>query len=100
MQVVLRKSVREGFGLAVSETLWKGTPVVAGRAGSIPLQMPEGVGGYLIDNNSDRVQKTVRLLRDPREARKLGVAGRAHVRENFLITRLVADELRLLASLR
>ncbi len=99
-QVVLQKSIREGFGLAVSETLWKGTPVVAGRAGSIPLQMPEGVGGYLIDDNDDCVQKTVRLLRDPREARELGVAGRAHVREHFLITRLLADELRLLASLR
>jgi trehalose synthase len=98
--VVLQKSLREGFGLVVSETLWKGTPVVAGRAGGIPMQMPGGVGGYLIDSIDDCVEKTVRLLRDPHEAQALGAAGREHVREHFLITRVLADELRLLGSLR
>jgi trehalose synthase len=48
--VVLQKSLREGFGLVVSEALWKGTPVVAGRAGGIPMQMPEGIGGYLVNS--------------------------------------------------
>jgi trehalose synthase len=98
--VVLQRSIREGFGLVVSETLWKGTAVVAGRAGGIPLQMPEGTGGYLIDSIEECVEKTVRLLRDPREAEELGAAGREHVRNHFLITRVLADELRLLASLR
>ena len=97
--VVLQKSIREGFGLVVSETLWKGTPVVAGRAGGIPLQMPPGVGGFLCDDPPEFVQKIVRLLRDPREAEELGAAGRAYVREHFLITRLLADELWLLRSL-
>ncbi|MFQ6019603.1 MAG: glycosyltransferase, partial [Dehalococcoidia bacterium] len=97
--VVLQKSIREGFGLVVSEALWKGTPVVAGRAGGIPMQMSDGVGGYLIETIDDCVDRTVRLLRDPREAQELGTAGRAHVREHFLITRLLADELRLLTSL-
>jgi trehalose synthase len=97
--VVLQKSIREGFGLVVSETLWKGTPVVAGRAGGIPMQMPEKAGGYLIDSIDECVEKTVRLLSDPREAQKLGAAGRAHVQAHFLITRMLADELRLLASL-
>jgi trehalose synthase len=97
--VVLQKSIREGFGLVISETLWKGTPVVAGRAGGIPMQMPEGSGGYLIDSIDECVEKTVRLLRDPREAQELGAAGRAHVQAHFLITRMLADELRLLASL-
>jgi trehalose synthase len=83
----------------VSEALWKGTPVVAGRAGGIPMQMPEGVGGYLIDGIDECVEKTLSLLRDPREAQELGAAGRSHVRERFLITRLLADELRLLSSL-
>ena len=46
----MQKSIREGFGLVVSESLWKGTPVVAGRAGGIPMQMPEGVGGLLVDS--------------------------------------------------
>jgi len=99
LEVVLHKSVRLVFVLVIAETLWKGTPVVAGRAGGIPMQMPEGSGGYLIDSIDECVEKTVRLLRDPREAQELGAAGRAHVQAHFLITRMLADELRLLASL-
>jgi trehalose synthase len=99
-QVVLQKSIREGFGLVVSETLWKGTPVVAGRAGGIPIQMPEGVGGYLVDSIEECVEKTVHLLRNPEDARRLGGKGPEQVRKHFLVTRLLADELRLLASLR
>ena len=94
--VVLQKSIREGFGLVVSEALWKGTSVVAGRAGGIP----EGVGGYLVDGIEECAEKTVELLCDPRGAQELGASGRAHVRENFLITRRLADELRLLNSLQ
>ena len=97
--VVLQKSIREGFGLVVSEALWKGTPVVAGRAGGIPLQMPEGTGGYLIEDNDECAQRIIQLLRDPTEAQKLGVKGRQHIKDHFLITRLLADELRLLNSL-
>jgi trehalose synthase len=97
--IVLQKSIREGFGLVVSETLWKGTAVVAGRAGGLPLQMPKGVGGYLVDSIEDCVDKTLRLLRDPVEAQELAAKGRAHVREHFLITRLLRDELRLLQSI-
>jgi trehalose synthase len=97
--VVLQKSIREGFGLVVSEALWKGTPVVAGRAGGIPMQMPDGAGGFLIDNNRECAERVVELLRDPREARALGASGREHIKNNFLITRLLADELQLLTSL-
>lgn len=97
--VVLQKSLKEGFGLVVSETLWKGTPVVASRAGGIPLQMPKGTGGYLVDSIDECVEQTVRLLRNPREAQELGMLGRHHVKEHFLITRLLSDELRLLRSL-
>jgi trehalose synthase len=97
--IVLQKSIREGFGLVVSETLWKGTAVVAGRAGGIPLQMPEGIGGYLVESIDETVARAVQLLRDPREAQQLGAAGRARVREHMLITRLLRDELRLLLSL-
>jgi trehalose synthase len=97
--IVLQKSIREGFGLVVSEALWKGTPVVAGRAGGIPMQMPDGVGGHLIDSIDECVEKVCQLLQDPARAAELGTAGRAHVREHFLITRLLADELRLLRSL-
>jgi trehalose synthase len=97
--VVMQKSIREGFGLVVSETLWKDTPVVAGRAGGIPMQMPEGTGGYLVDDEDSAVERLAELLKDPQNAQELAAAGRAHVRENFLITRLLRDELLLLESL-
>jgi len=97
--VVLQRSIREGFGLVVSETIWKGTPVVANRAGGIPLQMGDGVGGFLVDSTEECAERTLYLLRHRQEARKLGLAGRERVRQRFLITRLLADELRLLSSL-
>ena len=97
--VIVQKSVREGFGLVVSEALWKGTPVVAGRAGGIPLQMPAGTGGVLVDSVEECAEALGRLLHDPSEARALGDQGREVVRERFLITRLLADELRLYRAL-
>ena len=97
--VVIQKSIREGFGLVVSETIWKGTPVVAGRAGGIPLQMEDGVGGFLAGDDSEFVERLLYLLRTPGEAVRIGAAGRERVRENYLITRLLRDEMRLLASL-
>lgn len=95
--VVIQKSVREGFGLVVSETLWKGTPVVAGAAGGIRLQMPSGTGGFLVDaaNDAAFVERIGMLLAQPAEARRLGHAGHTRVHEHFLITRMVADELAL-----
>jgi trehalose synthase len=97
--LVLQKSIREGFGLVVSETMWKGTPVVANRSGGIPLQMEDGVGGFLVDDAEQCAERTLYLLRHPKEAAALGSAGRERVRQRFVITRLLADELRLLASL-
>jgi trehalose synthase len=97
--IVLQKSVREGFGLVVSETLWKGTPMVAGRAGGIPMQMPPGIGGYVVDEDDQFVDRVTELLADPETGRALGARGRRHVRHRFLTTRLLADELRLLGSL-
>jgi trehalose synthase len=97
--VVIQKSIREGFGLVVSEALWKGTPVVAGRAGGIPLQLQDGVSGYLVDSVDECAQRVHELLADPARRRELGEHGRAHVGKRFLLTRLIADELRLYASL-
>jgi trehalose synthase len=82
----------------VSESLWKGTPVVAGHAGGIPLQLPDGRGGYLVDSIEECATRTLALLNDPELRHDLGAAGRAHVRERFLLPRLIADELRLYAS--
>ncbi len=97
--VVVQKSIREGFGLVVSESMWKRTPVVAGRAGGIPLQMPEGIGGLLVDSVEECAEAMLRLLGDRVLADELAHAGREHVREHFLLPRLLLDELRLLAEL-
>ncbi len=97
--VVVQKSIREGFGLVVSESLWKGTPVVAGRAGGIPMQMPEGVGGVLVDSVQECAAAMLALLNDRELAAQLGDSGREHVREHFLLPRLLMEELQLLCSL-
>jgi trehalose synthase len=97
--VVIQKSIREGFGLVVSETLWKETPIVAGRAGGIPLQVRGGVGGFLVDSVEECAEKTLWALQHPEEAKEFGVKGRKLVRERFLLTRLIADDLRLYGSL-
>jgi trehalose synthase len=97
-EVMIQKSIREGFGLVVAESLWKGTPVVAGRAGGIPLQMPEGSGGLLVDGVEECAAALVRLLADRELAAQLGTSGRERVREHFLLPRFLRDELRVLAS--
>jgi trehalose synthase len=97
--VVLQKSIREGFGLVISEALWKGTPVVAGAAGGIPLQMADGSGGVLVDSVEEAAAAMVQLLRDPERADEIGRAGRDRVREHFLLPRLLLNELVLLNEL-
>ena len=97
--VVIQKSIREGFGLVVSETMWKGTPVVANHSGGIPIQMKDGAGGFLVHDTEECAKRVLYLLNNREEARRRGLAGRERVRQHFLITRLLADELRLLASL-
>jgi trehalose synthase len=98
-RVVIQKSLREGFGLVVAEALWKGTPVVAGRAGGIPLQMADGVGGILVDTVDECAHALVKLLRDGEGARRMGREGRDRIRRHFLIPRLVLDELALMRRL-
>jgi trehalose synthase len=97
--VCIQKSIREGFGLVVSETLWKGTPMVAGEAGGIPLQMQDGAGGFLVGSVEECAEKMARLLRNPEEGEELALWGKEIVRERFLLTRLIADDLELYASL-
>ena len=97
--VCVQKSIREGFGLVVSETLWKGTPMVAGRAGGIPLQMPDGAGGFLVGSVKECAERVLYMLRNPKEGAQIALSGKEIVRERFLLTRLIADELELYASL-
>lgn len=98
-EVVVQKSIREGFGLVVSESLWKGTPVVAGQAGGIPLQMQNGVGGRLVQSTKQCASALLELLSTPELATALGQSGRERVREHYLLPRLLMDELALLATL-
>ncbi|HLV67048.1 MAG TPA: glycosyltransferase [Polyangiaceae bacterium] len=93
--LVIQKSVREGFGLVVSESFWKARPVVAGRAGGIPMQYPAGFERYLVDSVEECASDMLELLRDPKLRRDFGAAAREHVRENFLLPRLLRDELAL-----
>ena len=98
-QVVLQKSVREGFGLVVSEALWKGRPVVAGNVGGIPLQLIHGETGYLANTTEECAEQVLTLLQDHELADSMGATGREFVRERFLITRYLRDYLRVLRAL-
>jgi trehalose synthase len=97
--VVIQKSLREGFGLVVAEALWKEKPIVAGRAGGIPMQFPSGFERYLIDNVEDCAARIVYLLHHLGERGEFGRAGRERVRREFLLPRLARDELRLIKSI-
>jgi len=99
--VIIQKSRREGFCLAVTEALWKGIPVVASNVGGIPAQIEDGGNGFLlepqdIEGFADRI---IHLLRNPNEARSIGLKGRETVREKFLITRLLSDYLYMLNAI-
>jgi trehalose synthase len=93
--VVIQKSIREGFGLSVTEALWKGTPVVATRAGGIPLQVIDGVTGFLVKGIEDTAERTVLLLKRRYVAKMLGIEGKEHVQRNFLITRHLRDYMKV-----
>lgn len=97
--VVIQKSIREGFGLVVSESMWKGTPVVAGDVGGIPLQMADGAGGMLVDTIEEAGAAISRLLDDPALGEQLGRKGQERVRQHFLMPRLLRDETRLIRDL-
>ncbi len=92
--VVLQKSLREGFGLTVTEAMWKRKPVVAGGVGGILLQVDDGVNGFLVDSTEEAAEKVSLLLESPATAQRMGEAGHDKVRRNFLCTRHLRDYLR------
>lgn len=98
-RLVIQKSVREGFGLVVSEALWKGRPVVAGNVGGIPLQIVDGTTGFLVNTTEECIEKVSFLLHHQREAERMGAQGVEYVRENFLTTRYLRDYLRIFCQL-
>lgn len=98
--VGMLKSLREGFGLSVSESLWKAVPVVGGNVGGIPLQVTPGDHGYLVGNVVEAADRSLHLLQNEALRRRMGERGREHVLRNFLITRHLKDDLRLLLKVR
>jgi trehalose synthase len=97
--IVLQKSIKEGFGVTVSEAMWKGKPVVGGTAGGIAAQIIDEVTGYVVHSVEGAGFRVRHLLNNPGLLNRMGAAGREHVRRNFLITRQLADFLTLLKIL-
>jgi trehalose synthase len=97
--VILQRSTREGFGLTVTEAMWKGRPVIATPVGGITVQIQHGLNGYVVESTEDCAEHIVRLLTEPGLADAIGAAARRSVRERFLIPRLVCDHLQLYREL-
>jgi trehalose synthase len=96
VDLVIQKSIREGFGLVVSEALWKERPSIAGAVGGIPMQIPEGYHDNLVGTVAACAERIMYLLDHPEVANEFGRAGREHVRRHFLLPHLIRNELRLI----
>jgi trehalose synthase len=94
-EVCMQKSIREGFGLTVTEALWKGRPTIGGDVGGIPLQIENGESGFLVSSPEEAAQRSLEILEDP----ELGLAGKERARERFLTPRLLRDWLSLFHEL-
>jgi len=97
--VVLQKSLKEGFGLTVSEGMWKGKPVIGGAVGGIPMQIVDGVNGFLVHSVEGAAFRVRQLLNNPEMAQDMGQKAKEYVRTNFLITRQIRDYLSIWYSL-
>jgi trehalose synthase len=96
--VIVQKSIREGFGLTVTEAMWKGRPVIGGNAGGIPCQIRNGVNGFLVSSVQECAQRIVQLLKNPRLGERLGRNARETVRKHFLMSRYLEQYLDLFSS--
>jgi trehalose synthase len=94
--VVLQKSLREGFGLTVTEAMWKGAAVIGGNVGGIRHQIEEGSNGFLVNSTDEAAARMVQILQDPTLRQKLGSRATATVREKFLMSHLLENWLDLL----
>lgn len=99
--VIIQKSLREGFGLTVTEALWKETPVVASNVGGIPLQIQDEENGFLVEPDDEEgfAERTIEFLKNPALAKEMGKKGKETVRGKFLITRMLSDYLDLLSDI-
>jgi len=99
--VIIQKSIREGFCLCVTEALWKGAPVVASNVGGIPYQINDGQSGFLVEpqDNEGFAERITHILKNPGEAKAVGEKAKEKMRKEFLITRLLSDYLDMLNSI-
>jgi trehalose synthase len=97
--VVMQKSLREGFGLTVTEALWKGRATIGGDVGGIPLQITDGETGFLVSSPEQAAERSLEILADPELAKRLGRAGKERARERFLTPRLLRDWLGLMVEI-
>jgi trehalose synthase len=97
--VLVQKSTREGFGLTVSEAIWKARPFIGGDVGGIPLQVEDGISGYLVSSVEQCAARAGQVLADPVLGRRLGLAGKEHIRKQFLMPRLLRDWLQIFTEL-
>lgn len=96
--VIVQKSIREGFGLTVTEAMWKGTPVVGGRCGGIKHQIEDGSNGYLVSSPDEAARRIVELLRDRDLRERIGSRARESVKERFLLSREAEQYLDLFSA--
>jgi len=92
--VVIQKSLREGFGLSVTEAMWQGTPVVAGDTPGLRLQVTDGETGFVVKNTSECAERMTQLLHDKSLDRRLTKAAPEDIKAQYLLPRLVLDELK------
>jgi trehalose synthase len=97
--IVLQKSLREGFGLAVTEAMWKGKPVIGGDTGGIRLQVIDYYTGFRVNSPEGAALRIRYFLRNPKLMRTMGRQARRFVRENFLLTRQLREYLALAVGL-
>ena len=98
-EVVIQKSTREGFGLTVSEALWKARPFIGGDVGGIPLQVTDGESGYLVHSVDECADRALQIIEDPGLGKQLGRTGKEYVRSHFLTPRYLRDYLRIFMQL-
>lgn len=96
--VALQKSIREGFGITVTEAMWKGTPVIGGNVGGIRYQIEDGVNGFLVSGVEEAGERIVQVLRDRDLREQLGRKARDTVKDRFLLTRYVEQYLDLFTA--
>jgi trehalose synthase len=98
--VLVQKSTREGFGLTVSEAIWKARPFIGGNVGGIPLQIENGATGFLVSSVEECAERALEILQDPALGKFLGRRGKEHVRKHFLTPRYLRDYLRIFNELK